>query len=146
MTSGRSAVGSRQSVADHEQPSDHVDHKIGSYRDLRVWNLAIELAVNCYEHTRGFPHSELYGLTSQLRRSATSIAANIAEGYGRENTGSYVQFLRVAQGSLKEFETHIIISTRVGFLDAEAERRFLVQADDIGRMLRALIRSLQRTS
>ncbi|WP_379070310.1 four helix bundle protein [Mesorhizobium sp. UC22_110] len=146
MISGRSAVGSRQSVADHEQPAGSVDRKIGSYRDLRVWNLAIELAVDCYECTGTFPPSELYGLTSQLRRSAASIAANIAEGYDRENTGSYVQLLRVAQGSLKEFETHIIISARVGFLNAEAEQRFLVQTDDIGRMLRALIRSLQRTS
>lgn len=144
MTEGRSAVGSRRSAV-HEQPGDYVDRKIGSYRDLRVWNLAIELAVNCYEHTRGFPQSELYGLTSQLRRAATLIAANIAEGYGRENTGSYIQFLRVPQGSLKKFETHIVISARVGFLDAETERRFLLQADDIGRMLRALIRSLQRT-
>ncbi|MBN9235352.1 MULTISPECIES: four helix bundle protein [Phyllobacteriaceae] len=146
MTSGWSAIGSRQSVSDHEPPLGSENSKIGSYRDLRVWNLAIELAVDCYEQTRAFPQSELYGLTSQLRRAATSVAANIAEGYGRENTGSYVQFLRIAQGSLKEFETHIIISTRVGFLEAEAQRRFLAQANDIGRMLRALIRSLQRAS
>ena len=145
MTRGQSAVGSRQSDSDQERPFAD-ERKIGSYRDLRVWKLAIEMAVECYERTKTFPPSESYGLTSQLRRAATSVAANIAEGYGRENAGSYIQFLRIAQGSLKEFETHIIISARVGLLDVQVEGRLLSHADDIGRMLRSLIRSLQRSN
>ncbi|HTV68925.1 MAG TPA: four helix bundle protein [Rhizobiaceae bacterium] len=90
---------------------------IASYRDLRVWNLAIELTVACYAATRAFPNSEMYGLTSQIRRSSTSISANIAEGYGRDSRGAYVQFLRIAQGSLKELETHLIVATRLPTAD-----------------------------
>ena len=118
---------------------------IESYRDLRVWQAAIELAVSCYERTKKFPASETYGLTSQIRRSGSSIAANIAEGYGRDNTGSYVQFLRVAQGSLKELETHVIVARRVGYLESSQEEDLLQRSDEVGKMLRALIRSLQRT-
>jgi four helix bundle protein len=75
-----------------------------------VWQAAIDLAVDCYEFTKWFPKEEVYGLTSQIRRAATSVAANIAEGHGREVTGSFIQFLRIAQGSLKELETHMLIS------------------------------------
>ena len=146
MTKGQSAIGSRQSDVDkHSFPSTE-RMGIGSYRDLRVWNLAIELAVECYQATKAFPSSETYGLTSQLRRASSSVAANIAEGYGRDNTGYYIQFLRVAQGSLKEFETHITISARVGFLENETGQKLLQRSEDIGKMLRALIRSLQRTN
>ena len=76
---------------------------IESYRDLRVWQAAIELAVSCYERTKKFPGSETYGLTSQIRRSGTSIAANIAEGYGRDNTGSHVQFRRWHRDRLRNW-------------------------------------------
>jgi four helix bundle protein len=118
---------------------------IESYRDLHVWQAAIELAVSCYARTKKFPASETYGLTSQIRRSSTSIAANIAEGYGRDNTGSYVQFLRVAQGSLKELETHVIIARRIGYLESSQEEDLLRRSDEVGKMLGALIRGLQRT-
>jgi four helix bundle protein len=121
-------------------------HAIESYRDLRVWQVAIELTVTCYNETKNFPPSETYGLTSQIRRSSTSIAANIAEGYGRDNTGSYIQFLRMAQGSLKELETHLIIATRIGYLDRSQEEVLLQKAEQIGKMLRALMRGVQRTS
>ncbi|MBX9592011.1 MAG: four helix bundle protein [Hyphomonadaceae bacterium] len=82
-------------------------------------------------------------MTAQIRRAATSIPANIAEGHGRENTGSFVQFLRVAQGSLKELETHLLLVQRVGVARTEIVEPVLVECDEIGRMLRALIRSLQ---
>ncbi|WP_244491110.1 four helix bundle protein [Paramesorhizobium deserti] len=111
---------------------------------MHVWKAAIELAVDCYSATKTFPTSETYGMTSQLRRSSPSIAANIAEGYGREHRGSYLQFLRIAQGSLKEVETHLILCGRVGLMVDTVVTRLLVQADDLGRMLRALIRSLQQ--
>ncbi len=83
-------------------------------------------------------------MTSQLRRSAVSVAANIAEGYGREQRGVFVQFLRVAQGSLKEFETHVLLSARVGLMETGNEARLLLQSEECGKMLRALIRSVQR--
>ena len=83
-------------------------------------------------------------MTAQIRRSSASIGANIAEGYGREHRGSFVQFLRIAQGSLKELETHVILSGRLGMMPENAADRLLGQADELGRMLRAMIRSLQR--
>lgn len=120
--------------------------QIDSYRDLVVWQAAIDLTVACYNATKAFPSIETYGLTSQIRRAATSIAANIAEGYGREQTGVYVQFLRIAQGSLKEFETHTIVATRLAYLESSEEASLLHKAEQVGKMLRALIRSLQRSS
>jgi four helix bundle protein len=104
----------------------------------------MDLAVGCYSATRQFPASEAFGMTSQVRRSAASIAANIAEGHGRENTGSFIQFLRIAQGSVKELETHIILCQRVGLIGDAVATSIEVQCNEIGRMLRALIRSLQK--
>ncbi|WP_202315074.1 four helix bundle protein [Mesorhizobium sp. L-8-10] len=117
---------------------------MNSYRDLLVWKGAIELAVACYSATKVFPSSEVYGMTAQIRRASVSIAANIAEGHGRENTGSFIQFLRVAQGSLKELETHLILSGRVGLMSDAEVSRLLGQADEIGKMLRSMVRSLQK--
>jgi four helix bundle protein len=100
------------------------------------------LAEMCYRHTRNFPQDERFGLTAQIRRAAASIPANIAEGYGREQTGSYVQFLRIAQGSCKEVETHILLAERVLEGAAAAPGDLLSQAEVVGKMLRGLIRSL----
>ena len=116
---------------------------IQSYRDLLVWQQAMDLAVLCYSLTRSFPREEIFGLISQIRRSSASVAANIAEGHGRENSGSFVQFLRVAQGSLKETETHLLLAERVGFLKTEQLKTVMKTCDEIGRMLRSLIRTLQ---
>ena len=119
------------------------EQDIQSHRDLRVWQEAMSLAELCYRHTRDFPRDELFGLTAQIRRAAVSIPANIAEGYGREITGSCVQFLRIAQGSCKELETHIVLAARVLGDAASDKERVLGQAETVGKMLRALIRSLQ---
>ena len=86
----------------------------------------------------------MYGLTAQLRRSAVSIAANIAEGYGRETTGAFVQFLRIAQGSLKELETHLLLASRLRCVSATDVDPILEKCEKLGRMLRSLIRSLRR--
>ena len=99
-------------------------------------------AEQCYHLTKAFPKEEMYSLTSQIRRAAASVPANIAEGYGRENRGDYVQFLRIAQGSLKELETHLILSARVSLAPESAIDPVLAQCETTGRMLRALIRSL----
>src|SRR5882757_9304991 len=98
------------------------------------------LAESCYRLTRQFPRDELFGLTSQIRRAAGSVPANIAEGHGRENTGSFVQYLRISQGSLKELETQVGI---LAILDLQP---ILAQCESLGKMLRALIRSLQEKS
>jgi four helix bundle protein len=102
------------------------------------------IAERCYRVTARFPKEEVYGMTSQIRRAAVSVAANIAEGHGRENGGSFIQFLRMAQGSLKEMETHLLLALRVGLAASDEVRPVLEQCDELGRMLRSLIRSIQR--
>ena len=103
----------------------------------------MDLAVCCYELTNVFPKSELYGLTSQIRQSAASVPANIAEGHGRDGTGNFVQHLKFAQGSLKELETHLLLSARVGIAKGNEIEKAEAMCDEVGRMLRSLIRSLQ---
>jgi four helix bundle protein len=102
------------------------------------------LAELAYRITRRFPREELYGMTGQIRRSAASIAANIAEGHGRENSGAFVQYLRMSQGSLKELETHLMLAMRVDLAREEDIAPFLERCDELGRMIRSLIRSIQR--
>jgi len=116
---------------------------ITSYRDLLVWQEAMNLAELAYRLAAGLPKDELYGLTSQIKRSAVSIAANIAEGYGRDSRGSYIQQLKVAQGSLKELETHVLIAERVRLMAGDNSQQLLTLTDRVGRMLRGLIRSLE---
>ena len=116
---------------------------IKSYRDLLVWQKGIDLVVVTYRATTQFPKSETYGLISQIRRAATSIPANIAEGYGRGSRKDYAQFLFIAQGSLKELETHFIVSEKLAYLTSAQTERVLSQTDELGRMLGALIRKLK---
>ncbi len=120
--------------------------KINSYRDLRVWQDSIDLAECAYRASASFPRDEMYGLTSQMRRAVVSVSANIAEGYGRDNLGNYIQFLRIAQGSLKEVETHMILANRLGMAETIVKDDILLRCESVGKMLRALIRSLQITS
>ena len=117
--------------------------EIKSYRDLTVWQDAMDLAESLYRVTSPFPKEETFGLTSQIRRAAVSIAANIAEGHGRETTKSFIQFLRQSQGSLKELETHLLLAGRVGHLDDAVAAPLLTRCESLGKRLRALIRSLQ---
>lgn len=120
-----------------------VSNQVLSYRDLIVWQKALALAAICYRKTKTLPASEIYGMTSQIRRAAASIPANIAEGYGRENTGSYIQFLRIAQGSLKELETHVLLAETVELFTNETSEELLLECETVGKLLRALIRALQ---
>ncbi|MBW4692641.1 MAG: four helix bundle protein [Lyngbya sp. HA4199-MV5] len=117
-----------------------------SYRDLKVWQESMNLAEVCYKTTKTFPKEEIYGMTSQIRRAATSVPANIAEGYGREYRQEYIQFLRIAQGSLKELETHLLLTQRVDLLTTESADLTLKQCESVGKLLRALICSLQPKS
>ena len=117
---------------------------VNSYQDLKVWQRAMDVAVLVYDLTRAFPKDEQFGLTSQARRASVSIAANIAEGYGRSSKGSYLHFLRIAQGSLKEVETHLLLATRVRICTGDATAPILSETDELGRMLRALIKRLEK--
>lgn len=117
---------------------------IPSYRDLKVWQSGMQLAKQCYLQTQAFPRAETFGLAMQIRRSAASIPANIAEGNGRESTREYIHFLRIAQGSLKELETHLILSAEVQITTSRQIEPLLVQTEALGKMLRSLIRSLQK--
>ena len=117
--------------------------KINSYRDLKVWQHGMDIAVECSRLTRSFPKEELYGLTSQIRRAAASILANIAEGHSRDSRGDYIKSLRVAQGSLKELEIHLLLAARVQVTTNASVETHLEKCDKEGKMLRALIRSLQ---
>jgi four helix bundle protein len=119
---------------------------IRSYKDIEVWQLAMELVELCYKATAKFPRDEVFGLTAQIRRASVSIAANIAEGYGRELTGSFIQFLRVSQGSVKELETHWLIAERIGLATAEETASLLKTCERLSKMLRGLIRALERKS
>jgi four helix bundle protein len=103
----------------------------------------MRLAGACYQLTRDFPRDELFGMTAQIRRAAASIPANIAEGYGREHTRAFIQSLRIAQGSLKELETHLLLAEQVGLAKTEEISPPLDLCSALGRMLRSLIRALQ---
>jgi len=103
----------------------------------------MDLAEACYALTKRFPKDELFGMTGQIRRAATSVPANIAEGYGRNSRGEYGQFLRISQGSLKELETHLMLSGRVGLVAPLETKNILENCDSLGKMLHRLIRSLQ---
>jgi four helix bundle protein len=116
---------------------------IKSYKDLNVWQQSLDLSVDLYQLTSSFPRAEMFGLTTQIRRAASSIPANIAEGWGREGTKEFIQFLRVAQGSCSELETHLILSERLGFSSAQDSARRFTSIENISKMLRSLIRSLQ---
>ena len=123
---------------------DKTNGRVTDYRDLHVWTESMSLAANIYGITRDFPRDELFGMVTQMRRAAASVPANIAEGFGREHTRSFIQFLRVAQGSLKELETHVLLSERAGLLQPNSSVVLMGQCGTVGKMLRALIRSLTR--
>ncbi|MBI3103452.1 four helix bundle protein [Candidatus Daviesbacteria bacterium] len=112
---------------------------MNSYKELTVYQKAVELSVYIYRTTEGFPKSELYGLTNQIRRCAVSIPSNIAEGQRRGHRAEYVQFLRVAFGSGSELETQLLISYKVGYLNKEGFEELSEKLDEIMRMLNKLI-------
>jgi four helix bundle protein len=116
--------------------------QVRNYKELLVWQKAVALSLEVYKATGHFPDAEKFGLTSQIRRAAASVPANIAEGWGRGMTKEYVQFLRIARGSLMELETHCIIAQGLGYFSAEKIRALQTSVEGIGKMLNALIQSL----
>ncbi|MGO9274176.1 MAG: four helix bundle protein [Terriglobia bacterium] len=117
--------------------------RLKNYKELVVWQKSKQFAVELYRATENFPRSERFGLTSQIRRSATSVPANIAEGWGRGSTREYIQFLMIARASLMELETHLIISEELSYLKAEQLKEMQDEIEGIGQMLNRLIQALR---
>jgi len=118
---------------------------IKSFRDLRVWQAAMDLVENVYRLTKAFPKSELYGLTSQIQRAAVSIPSNIAEGHTREHTKEYLHHLSMSQASLAELETQLEIAARLTYISSEQLDQILKPIRTLGRQLYALRNSLWKT-
>ncbi len=116
---------------------------IRSYRDLSVWQKGVDLAVDLYGVTKRFPASERFGLCSQIQRSGVSIPSNIAEGHSKHGRGQYLNHLGHSRGSLSELETLLLISNRVGFVNAATFRALAQRTDEIGRMLHGLVESVE---
>ena len=114
-----------------------------NYKELKVWEKAYKLCLDIYTVTKRFPKEEIYGLTSQIRRSAVSIPSNIAEGYGRKTTSEYVRFLYIAYGSVCELETQTMISGDLGYMKKEKLQELREELGDVERMLKAMIKSLE---
>jgi len=115
---------------------------VRNYRDLLVWQKAMELVTEIYQHTKSFPNEERYGLTLQLRRSSVSLPSNMAEGYGRNSTQDYIRFLRIANGSLFELQTQLEIARNLEFLSEECFSLLFELSREIERMLSSLIRKI----
>jgi four helix bundle protein len=112
------------------------------YHHLLVWQKAMEFVTEIYHHTKSFPGEERYGLTLQLRRSSVSLPSNMAEGYGRNSTQDYIRFLRIANGSLFELQTQLKIARNLKFLSEESFSLLFELSREIERMLSSLIRKI----
>lgn len=113
-----------------------------SYKDLLVYQKAYKLTLAVYQVTKKYPKEEIFGLVSQMRRSAVSIPCNIAEGYRRGHRREYIQFLHIARGSCGEIETLLSLSKDLGFIDPKNFDALYREQDEVSRMLYALTRSL----
>jgi four helix bundle protein len=114
------------------------------YTDLIAWTKAMDLVEAVYRGTKTFPKEELYGLSSQMRRSAISIPSNIAEGHCRNGRREFVHHLSIALGSLGELETQILIAGRLGYLDEGSVALLAASASEVGRLIVGLMHSLER--
>ncbi len=119
-----------------------MENKIKTYRDLDIWKTSMELVKNIYHITDKFPHQEMYGLVSQMRRAAVSIPSNVAEGFRRYHNKEYRQFLYISLGSCAELETQVTIARELGYLIADGETQLLEKLDHICRMISNLIKKL----
>ena len=117
-------------------------HKVKTYRDLLVWQKAMQLVTQIYKITKSIPKNEIYGLISQIRRSSVSIPSNIAEGYGRKSTNDYVRYLQISSGSLYELQTQLEICLNLEYLPQKIFDKIYEQSREVERMLSSLIRKL----
>jgi four helix bundle protein len=116
---------------------------VHSYRDLLVWQKAMDLVTGIYQATSSFPKHELHGLSSQIQKASVSIPANIAEGHDRDSTKEYLRHVAIAVGSLAELETLLAIAHRLRYLDGTSYEQFQTESRSLGRMLRNLQRDLR---
>ena len=116
--------------------------KITSFRDLRVWQLAMDLVELVYRLTWSFPRNEIYGLASQIQRAAVSVTSNIAEGHTREHTKEYLHHISMSQASLAELETQLEIAIRLGYVSLQEARSIAEHAESLGKQLYALRNAL----
>lgn len=116
---------------------------VRSYRELIVWQKAMDLVTSIYDLTKRFPKDETYGLTNQMRRAAVSIPSNIAEGQGRDSTKEFLHHLSIAYGSLMEVETQILIAENLNYLNKDETKVILNNTSEIGRLINGLSRSLK---
>ncbi|MBI1902066.1 MAG: four helix bundle protein [Planctomycetia bacterium] len=128
----------------HETLQKETVMPLKSYRELIVWQKAMDLVESIYRTTKAYPREEIYGLTSQTRRSAVSVPSNIAEGQGRRTTNEFLKFLAIASGSLCELDTQILIAKRLQYIDANAADSILRLASEVGRLVSGLARSLRK--
>src|SRR5262245_26212871 len=119
------------------------ESSIQSYRDLKVWQKAMDVVVECYKLTEKLPPNENFGLISGIRRAAVLVASNIADGKGRNNTAEYLQKLSAASGSLKVVETQLLVVDRLRYLPMSEIEPSLGFCDEVGRMLTKLTQSLR---
>jgi len=117
---------------------------IRSYKDLMVWQKSIDLIDDIYRLCRSFPKSETYGLSSQLQRAAVSVAANIAEGSGRDSTKEFIHHLSFSLGSLAEVETYLVVSVRLEYAVKVVITKLESKCDEIGKMIRSLQKALRK--
>lgn len=111
---------------------------VRAYYDLDVWKKAMDLVISIYEVSASFPREEIFGLTSQLRRSAVSVPSNVAEGHSRKSTAEFLRHISIAQGSLGELETQLLICERLGYLKSTRREELAQVSAEIGRMLSGL--------
>lgn len=116
---------------------------IQTHRDIEAWQKSMDLVVELYRASKAFPRDEQFGLTNQIRRSAVSIPANIAEGYGRYRKGDFLRFLSIARGSLAEVETHLQVAYRLEYLHRDEIQAIWPLIQKVGKLLNGLIKSLE---
>ena len=118
-------------------------NKLKSYKELLVWQKAIDISLEVYVLSRSFPNEEAFGLTNQIRRASNSISLNIAEGYSRNSAKSYLNFLNIAQGSLLELESGLILAERLQFLNAEIFKKLYNLITEESKMLSSIMRKIE---
>jgi four helix bundle protein len=121
-----------------------VSEKLNSYKDLIVWQKSVALVTSIYGLTKTFPLEEKFGIVSQLNRASVSIPSNIAEGWGRESSKNYLQFLRISRGSLMETETLLEISKNLGLINSSDFSNISTQIQEVSKILQGLIKSVQQ--
>jgi four helix bundle protein len=119
---------------------------VQDFRQLAVWERSLKLTLSIYLETRSFPRDEMFGLTSQIRRSCSSIGANIAEGCGRGSDQDFARFLQIAMGSASELESHLVLAQRLDFLKPEQHRRLEIEVQGIKKMLAKLLIKVRGTN